>query len=356
MKLQNNKISNKIMYKTILLTGGCGFIGSHCCVQLIENGYNVIIIDNLVNSDKNTLFVIEKLTNVLPKFYSADVSDEKAITMIFRDNKIDVVIHLAGFKSVAESKSDPLKYYDNNVCGIINLLKCMKTHCVSKIIFSSSASVYGNSDEIPINENCNIDILNPYATTKYISELILKDCAESYGISCICLRYFNPVGCHASGLLGENYKSEPSNLFPIIISVYCGYQEKLEIFGSDYDTKDGTAIRDYIHVEDLATGHLKALKYIESNEIIKYEIFNLGTGIGYSVLDVIQKFELHIGKKIPIIFKDKRIGDPRILLANIFKAKTKLGFDPIYNLDDMILSSVQNIGTLFEWSEKKYKQ
>lgn len=327
---------------TILLTGGCGFIGSHCCVELLKNGYNVIIIDNLINSDKNVITNIEKITNRKPKYYNNNISDENNIDIIFKNNKINTVIHLAGFKSVGESKIDPLKYYENNVSNLIILLKYMKKYDVNKLIFSSSALIYGNSDIIPINEECNINILNPYAQTKLISELILKDCCQSYDISCVSLRYFNPVGCHSSGLLEENYKITPNNLFPIIISIYNGHKNHLEIFGSDYNTKDGTGVRDYIHVEDIAKGHFKTLKYMESNKLVKFDVFNLGTGIGYSVLDIVNKFELHSNRKIPYIFKDRRIGDPDILLADSNKASKIMGFNPIYNLDDMVLSSLKS--------------
>jgi UDP-glucose 4-epimerase len=330
------------MKQTILLTGGCGFIGSHCCVELIQNGYDVIIVDNLTNSNKNIIINIEKITNINPKFYNNNISDENNMDIIFNDNKIDIVIHLAGFKSVKESKIDPLKYYENNVSNLIILLKCMKKHNVNKLIFSSSALVYGNSDIIPISEECNINILNPYAQTKFMSELILKDCSESYDISCIALRYFNPVGCHSSGLIEENYKNNPNNLFPIIVSIYNGYKDKLEIFGGDYNTKDGTGIRDYIHVEDIARGHIQTLKYLASNNFTKFDTFNLGTGIGYSVLEIINKFELHTNKKLPYIFKDRRMGDPDILLADCNKANKIIEFNPIYNLDDMVISSLKS--------------
>lgn len=336
------------MNKTILVTGGCGYIGRHCCVQLIQYGYRVVIVDNLVNSDQQILESIKKITKVLPKFYSADVSNENAMNMIFRDNKIDIVMHLAGFKSISESKSDPLKYYDNNVCCVVNLIKCMKNHKVDKIIFSSSASVYGNSKEIPINENCEIDLLNPYATTKFFSELILKDCVEAYGISCISLRYFNPVGSHSSGLLDESYETSTSNLFPIIVSIYNGFRERLEIFGKDYNTKDGTAIRDYICVEDLASGHLNALNYLEKFRYPKFKIFNLGTGKGYSVLEVIQKFELYTSKKLNWEFGNRRLGDPDILIADPTKARNALNFIPCSSLDYMVLSSIRSIKTFGE--------
>ena len=326
------------MNKTILLTGGCGFIGSHCCVELIKNDYNIIIID--INPDQNIILNIEKITNIKPKFYNFNILDETKMENIFNDNKIDIVIHLAAFKSVSESKNYPLKYYDNNITGLITLLKIMVKYNVDKIIFSSSALVYGNSKIIPINETCKVDILNPYAQTKFMSESILKDCCESYNISCIILRYFNPVGCHSSGLLKENYKSSPNNLFPIIMSIYNGKKDHLEIFGTDYNTKDGTGVRDYIHVEDIAVGHLQTLKYLEENRV-KFDVLNLGTGIGYSVLEIVNKFEYHSSKKLPFLFKDRRIGDPDILIADASKANKILGFKPIYNLDDMVLSSIK---------------
>jgi UDP-glucose 4-epimerase len=255
---------------------------------------------------------------------------------------------LAGLKSISESNSDPLKYYDNNICGVVNLIKCMKYHKVNKIIFSSSASVYGNSKEIPINEKCEIELLNPYATTKFFSESILKDCVKAYGMSCVSLRYFNPVGSHSSGLLDENYESPTSNLFPLIVSIYSGYRNRLEIFGEDYDTRDGTAIRDYIYVEDLASGHLNTLNYLEKSQSPKFKIFNLGTGKGYSVLEVIKKFELYTTKKLNWNFGDRRVGDPDILIADTSKARPILKFTPCDSLDYMVLSSIRSIKTFKE--------
>lgn len=320
------------METTALLTGGLGFIGSHLSVELIQNNYNVIIIDNLSNSNIDVLDNLEKITDVRPLFYKCDVNDKADLDKIFYNNKIDVVIHLAGHKSVGESVKDPLKYYENNVGGLLSLLRCMNEHKVKKLIFSSSATVYGNPESLPLTEESNINILNPYGQTKRTSELILKDCASAYDLSVISLRYFNPVGAHPSGLLSENPVGGANNLFPVIMSVYNGQREQLEVFGTDYENPDGSGIRDYIHVCDVAKGHLQALKYLKSG----YEVFNLGTGNGYSVLEIINKFEFHSNKTLPYILKDRRIGDSAAIYADCTKANKELQWNTTYNLDDMI--------------------
>lgn len=320
--------------QTILLTGGTGYIGSHVAVELLQNSYNIIIVDNLANSYSTVISAVEQITSKKIKFYQCDINNYNHLDQVFQENTIDVVIHLAGHKAVTESVNDPLKYYDNNVGGLITLLKCMKTHQVKKIIFSSSASVYGNPQSLPITEDNEINILNPYGSSKLISENILRDIP---GLSVIILRYFNPVGNH--NLLGENPKKDYKNLFPIIMTIYGGQKECLEIFGYDFPTEDGTAIRDYIHVIDLAQGHVKSLDYILQNNI-KYELFNLGTGRGYSVLDIVRGFEKHSGQKLPFLLKDKRKGEPTAVYADCRKANDLLGWKAKYTLDDMIKSTL----------------
>lgn len=314
--------------QTILLTGGCGFIGSHCAVELIKNNYNVIIVDNLINSSIDVIDCIFKITNVKPMLYQYDIKNENDLNQVFSSHVIDAVIHFAGYKSVSESVQNPLKYYDNNVSGLITLLKCMSNHQVTKIIFSSSATVYGNPQKCPITEDASINILNPYGQSKYISELILKD----QNIISIILRYFNPVGGYE--LLGENPNQQPTNLFPVIISVYNKQKSHLDIFGSDYNTHDGTPIRDYIHVVDLAKAHVKALAYRKS------DVFNLGTGKGYTVLEVVKTFENYIQDKLPFEFKNRRLGDAESVYADCSKAKQLLNWEPIYDLTDMVKDTV----------------
>jgi UDP-glucose 4-epimerase len=323
---------------SILVTGGLGFIGSHVVLELLNLDYKVIIIDNLSNSYIDILDHIETITSKRPLFYKGNINDSILLDDIFSKHDVDTVIHLAGYKSVGESVSDPLKYYQNNVNGLIILLTCMNRFSIKKIIFSSSATVYGNPTELPINEESPINILNPYGQSKRMSELILEDSSKAYNISVVSLRYFNPVGGHSSGLLNENPCSAPTNLFPVIISVYNRKKEYLEVFGNDYDTKDGTCIRDYIHVVDLAIGHIKALEFLNNNN--KYELFNLGTGNGYSVLDIIDKFEHHTGKKLNYQIEKKRPGDYISIYSNCEKANNLLGWYPGYNLDDMIKSSI----------------
>lgn len=322
--------------QTILLTGGTGYIGSHIAVELLQNGYQIVIVDNLSNSHDTVVSIIEKISGKKVKFYRCDINNCNHLDQVFQENTIDVVIHLAGHKSVAESITDPLKYYDNNVGGLITLLKCMENHLVKRIIFSSSATVYGNPETLPITEDSKINILNPYGSTKLMSENILRDIP---GLSVIILRYFNPVGAHSSGLLNENPRIRATNLFPIITSIYEGQKEYLEVFGSDYSTDDGSPIRDYIHVIDLAYGHVKSLDYILQNNV-KCEIFNLGTGRGYSVLEIIKGFEKHSGKKLPFLLKERRNGDSETIYADCQKANNILGWLPKYNLDDMICSTL----------------
>lgn len=321
---------------SILLTGGLGFIGCHVAVELIQNNYEVIIVDNLSNSTISVLDNIEKITTVKPLFYQCDITNKKKLNRIFNNN-IDAVIHLAGYKSVSESVSNPLKYYENNVGGLLSLLKCMKNFNVKKLIFSSSASVYGNPESLPLTEESKVNVLNPYGQSKLTSEIILKDCASD-NLSIISLRYFNPVGAHSSGLIGDN---SSFNLFPVIMSVYKGYKDKLEIYGNDYDTKDNYAVRDYIHVVDLAKGHLKALENLNSVNGKKYDVFNLGTGKGYSVMEIVKAFEYHSGKTLPYVLKSRREGEASEVYAKCIKAKEILSWETIYNLDDMIKDTLK---------------
>lgn len=315
---------------SILLTGGLGFIGSHCVVELIKK-YPVIIVDNLYNSTINILDKIETITQQRPLFYQYDITDYHLLHKVFEENKIDAVIHLAGYKAVGESVSNPAKYYENNINGLLTLLKCMNEFNVKKIVFSSSATVYGQPSELPLSENAKINILNPYGQTKYMSELILQDYANAYQLSVIALRYFNPVGAHPSGILGEN-DEHASNLFPMIMSVYKHKKEYLEIYGNDYNTKDGTCIRDYIHVVDLALGHMKALNVLKPG----FQVYNLGTGNGYTVLEIIKEFEKQTGKLLNYQYKNRRLGDSDIVYANCTKAHVMLFWYPKYKLSDMV--------------------
>lgn len=319
---------------SVLLTGGAGYIGSHIAVELIQNNHDVIIVDNLSNSKIEALDNITKITDIRPTFYQIDVTDYEKIKEVFLSHTIDVVIHLAGYKSVGESTKDPLKYYNNNIGGIKAVVTCMNETNVKKIIFSSTAVVYGNPEVLPLKEDSNINILNPYAQSKYTSEIILKDASKESNLSVMILRYFNPVGGHASGLLHENPNGNPNNLFPVIMSVYDGKKEHLEIYGSDYDTEDGTALRDYIHVVDIAKGHLQALKHIQPG----FDVFNLATGKAHSVLQVIEKFEKHTNKKLHYVYKDRREGDSTVLYADCTKANKLLEWNALYNLDDMVSS------------------
>lgn len=309
--------------KKILLTGGFGFIGSNTAIELLKE-YEVIIVDNFSNSQRD---VSDKLKC---QFYDLDIT--KNIDEIFEKHNIYSVIHFAAYKSVNESVEDPLKYYYNNIYGLINLLQTMKKYNVKNIIFSSSATVYGNPETLPLTENSKINTLNPYGRTKLFGEEILKDMKD---MKSICLRYFNPVGASKNGLFKENPKGIPNNLFPYIVQVIEGKREKLFIFGGDYPTNDGTGIRDYIHVIDLANGHIAALKYLEKMEN-SFEVFNLGTGKGYSVLEIVNTFNKFLDKKIPYEIVKRRNGDAAEVYADCAKALFFLKWGPKFNLEDMI--------------------
>lgn len=318
----------------ILVTGGAGYIGSHVCVELLESGYEVAVIDNLSNSRIEAIKNIEKITGKKVMFYKADVRDRFILGNIFRNNNIKAVIHLAGLKSTVDSIKRPLDYYLNNINGLLNLLEVMNTYNVRKLIFSSSATVYGKPNELPIDETHPIgNTTNPYGFSKYVQENILQDLYKSnkdWNIT--ILRYFNSIGAHESGLIGENLKGIPSNLVPYIAKVACGELPKVYVCGNDYDTPDGTCIRDYIHVVDLAKGHSLAVKNINKNGV---HIYNLGTGKGYSVLEVIKEFEEASGHHIEYQIVNRRDGDIDISYANVDKAKEELGWKAEKTLSDM---------------------
>ncbi len=318
----------------ILVTGGTGYIGSHTCVELLKNGYEVVIVDNLSNSSNDVVDRIKKITNKDLKFYFGDVSDRELLRRIFTENKIDAVIHFAGYKAVGESVKLPLKYYDNNLYSTICLCEVMKEFSCKKIVFSSSATVYGIPKTLPIKEDEALSTTNPYGTTKLMIEQILKDLYVSDNeFSIAVLRYFNPIGADKSGLIGENPNGIPNNLMPYIVKVALNKLEILSVFGSDYDTPDGTGVRDYIHVVDLARGHIKAIEHVMKQTGIDY--YNLGTGVGYSVLDIIKTFEKVNNVKVNYKIVDRRPGDIASSYADVTKSYKELGFKTIYTLEDM---------------------
>ena len=320
---------------TILVTGGAGYIGSHTCIELISAGYDVVVVDNLCNSCKEALDRVEKIVGKTIKFYEADIRDSEAMKNIFEKEDIDAVIHFAGLKSVGESVAKPLEYYDNNIAGTLVLCDAMRNAGVKNIIFSSSATVYGDPAFVPITEECpKGQCTNPYGWSKSMLEQILTDLhtADSEW-NVVLLRYFNPVGAHKSGTIGENPKGIPNNLMPYITQVAVGKLECLGVFGDDYDTPDGTGVRDYIHVVDLALGHVKALKKIEEKAGVK--VYNLGTGNGYSVLDMVKAFGKACGKEIPYQIKARRPGDIASCYADPTKAKEELGWVAERGLDEM---------------------
>ncbi len=319
---------------TILVTGGCGYIGSHTCVELINLHHDVIIVDNLYNSSIKVLDRIKEITGVKPKFYQVDILDRAALDQVFAENKIDAVIHFAGYKAVGESVAIPLTYYKNNISGSINLYEAMAKANVKTIVFSSSATVYGDPASVPIKEDFPLSTTNPYGTTKLYNEQILKDVYVSDAEwSILLLRYFNPIGAHKSGLLGETPNGIPNNLLPYIAQVATGKREFLRVWGNDYDTVDGTGVRDYIHVVDLALGHIKAIEYALGHKGV--ECINLGTGNGYSVLQVKDAFAKAAKMDIPYQIMDRRPGDIATCYADTTKAKELLGWSARYDIDDM---------------------
>ena len=319
----------------ILVTGGAGYIGSHTCVELLNAGYDVVVVDNLYNASEKALDRVEKITGKKVVFYNADIRDKQAMNDIFDKEKVDAVIHFAGLKAVGESVVKPIEYYENNIAGTLNLCDAMRNHGVKNIIFSSSATVYGDPAFIPITEECpKGTCTNPYGWTKWMLEQILTDLhTADPEWNVILLRYFNPIGAHKSGMIGEDPKGIPNNLMPYISQVAVGKLEKLGVFGDDYDTPDGTGVRDYIHVVDLAVGHVKAIKYIFSNPGL--DIINLGTGVGYSVLDMVKAFSKACGKEIPYEIKPRREGDIAMCYADPSKAAKVLGWKAERGLEQM---------------------
>ena len=310
----------------ILVTGGAGYIGSHTVVELQQAGYEVVVVDNLANSSEKSLERVEKITGKRAKFYKADILDREALETIFENEQIDSCIHFAGLKSVGESVAKPWEYYNNNVNGTLVLVDVMKKYGVKNIIFSSSATVYGNPAFVPITEDCpKGQCTNPYGWTKSMLEQILTDIhTADPEWNIVLLRYFNPIGAHKSGLIGENPNGIPNNLMPYVTQVAVGKRPELGVFGNDYDTHDGTGVRDYIHVVDLAKGHVKALKKVEEKAGLK--LYNLGTGKGYSVLDIVKNFEAATGVKVPYVIKDRRPGDIATCYSDATKAKEELGW------------------------------
>ncbi len=323
----------------ILVTGGAGYIGSHTCVELLNAGYEVVILDNLYNASEKAVDRIKEIAGKDLTFYKADILDKEAMDKIFADEKPDCVIHFAGLKAVGESVVKPLEYYQNNITGTLNLCEVMRKNGCKNIIFSSSATVYGNPAFIPITEECPKGTpTNPYGWTKWMIEQILTDLhTADPEWNVILLRYFNPIGAHKSGLIGEDPKGIPNNLLPYVAQVAIGKLQSVGVFGDDYDTPDGTGVRDYIHVVDLAVGHVKAINKIKENPGVK--VYNLGTGKGYSVLDVIKAFSKACGHDVPYVIKERRAGDIATCYSDASLAKKELGWEAQYDIDEMCADS-----------------
>ena len=318
----------------ILITGGAGYIGSHTCIEMINAGYEVVVVDNLDNSNAESLKRVEKITGTSVKFYKEDVRDKEALRRIFSENKIEAAIHFAGLKAVGESGREPIMYYDNNLKNTIALLEVMNEVGVKKIVFSSSATVYGVATEMPLTEGMPLGAINPYGRTKYFIEEILRDLyVADKDWSIALLRYFNPIGAHKRGLIGEDPKGIPNNLMPYISQVAVGKLEKLHVFGNDYKTVDGTGVRDYIHVVDLAQGHVKAIDWALGNK--GCEAFNLGTGNGTSVLQLRDAFVKASGIDVPYVIDPRRPGDPDEVYADATKAKEVLGWEANLGIEEM---------------------
>ena len=323
----------------ILVTGGAGYIGSHTCIELLNAGYEVVVLDNLYNSSEKALERVKQITGKDLTFYETDILDKEALEKIFDKEQIDGVIHFAGLKAVGESVAKPLEYYHNNMTGTFNLCDVMRKHGCKNIIFSSSATVYGDPAFIPITEECpKGKITNPYGQTKGMLEQVLTDLwVADHEWNVVLLRYFNPIGAHESGLIGEDPKGIPNNLVPYIAQVAVGKLECLGVFGNDYDTPDGTGVRDYIHVVDLAKGHVKAMKKLEPGSGVS--IYNLGTGNGYSVLQVVKAFEKACGKEIKYAIKPRRAGDIATCYCDASKAKRELGWEAEKGIEEMCADS-----------------
>jgi UDP-glucose 4-epimerase len=323
----------------ILVTGGAGFIGSHACVELINAGYDVVVVDNLVNSHEKSLDRVQQITGKRPLFFNVDVCDEKALDEVFSKCDIDSVIHFAGLKAVGESVQKPLEYFQNNLDASMILCKVMRAHNVKNLVFSSSATVYSGDNEMPLTEGSKTgNCTNPYGWTKYMGEQIFKAlCVADPDLSIVLLRYFNPVGAHESGLIGEDPQGIPNNLMPYVSQVAIGKRDHLTVFGNDYDTPDGTGVRDYIHVVDLAQAHVLAIKYAASHK--GCEIFNIGTGKGSSVLEIVHAYEKACGKNIKYEIGPRRAGDLATVYADTAKAREGLGFVAKYDLERMCADS-----------------
>ncbi len=322
---------------TILVTGGAGYIGSHTCVELLQKGYEVVVIDNFDNSSPKSVERVKKITGKSVKLYSGDVRDGELLNKIFTEHKIDWVIHFAGLKAVGESCAKPIEYYNNNLYGTLVLTDVMRKHGCKKIVFSSSATVYGDPEVLPLNENCKTGgTTNPYGTSKYFQEIMLNDIYKAdKEWTVVLLRYFNPVGAHESGLIGEDPKGIPNNLTPYIAKVAIGELKEVGVFGNDYPTHDGTGVRDYIHVVDLAKGHVSSIEKTVNSGVY---VYNLGTGNGYSVLDVIHAFEKACGHKLPYSVKPRRDGDIAACYADCSKAEKELGWKAELGIDEMCAS------------------
>ena len=320
---------------TILVTGGAGFIARHTNVELLNEGYDVIVMDNLCNSSRESIARVEAITGKKIKFYETDMRDLEGLENIFKENHIDVIIHFAGLKAVGESCEKPYEYYDNNITGTLNIIKMMKKYDVKKIVFSSSATVYGEPETVPITEDFKVGgVTNPYGRTKFMLEEILTDiykADDSFDVA--LLRYFNPIGAHESGMIGEAPNGIPNNLLPYVAKVAAGVLDKVNVFGDDYPTPDGTGVRDYIHVVDLARGHVCAVKKLMEHPGLV--IYNFGTGIGYSVLDIIKNFEKACGKEIPYVIAPRRPGDIPTCYSDPSKAERELGWKAQYGIEKM---------------------
>jgi len=329
------------MNKTILVTGGMGYIGSHTVVELLNKGYEVVVIDNLSNSKISVVGRVEEITSKSFKFYELDLLDKPAVDEVFAENKIDAVIHFAGFKAVGESVAEPLKYYHNNIVSTLNLLDVMQKFDCKNFVFSSSATVYGMNNPVPFIEYMPLSTTSPYGATKLMLENILRDfqCANlSFNVS--CLRYFNPVGAHESGIIGEDPEGIPNNLMPYIGQVGSGKLKELSVFGGDYETADGTGVRDYIHVVDLANGHILALEKLFKTQP-SWEAYNIGSGKGSSVIELVKAYEKALGKSIPYKVVARRQGDVAEMCADVTKAKKELGFETVKMIEDICKDMVR---------------
>lgn len=320
----------------VLVTGGTGFIGSHTAVELLNKGHKVIIVDSLVNSDRKVVDAIEEISGKSVRFYELDIRETNELTRIFTENSIDAVIHFAALKAVGESVQKPLEYYRNNIDGLLSVLESMKATNVSKLIFSSSATVYGDPDSLPITEDAPLKpATNPYGATKQMAEQIIKDVAAAHNLSAVLLRYFNPIGAHESAKIGELPRGVPNNLVPFITQAAAGIRDQLTVFGDDYDTPDGSGVRDYIHVVDLANAHIKALEYLDKPQDLVASV-NVGTGRGNSVLELIKTFEEVTGAKVPYVIGKRRAGDIASCYASADRAKNLLGWQAEKTLEEAL--------------------